>query len=44
MHEFWAEPLQVAVASWLLQKRVGVSFVIPIGITLGEYILNATVA
>ncbi|THY77327.1 P-loop containing nucleoside triphosphate hydrolase protein [Aureobasidium pullulans] len=34
MHEFWAEPLQVAIATWLLQRRVGVSFVVPIIITL----------
>ena len=36
MHEFWAEPLQVAIATWLLQRRVGVSFVVPIIITLRQ--------
>ncbi|KAJ5752402.1 hypothetical protein N7520_009319 [Penicillium odoratum] len=29
LHEFWASPIQVAVACWLLQQRLGAAFVAP---------------
>ncbi|KAF4829664.1 ABC transporter FUM19 [Colletotrichum tropicale] len=30
LHEFWANPIQVALACWLLQRQIGVAFVAPI--------------
>ncbi|KAK2036799.1 ABC transporter [Colletotrichum somersetense] len=29
-HEFWANPIQVALACWLLQRQIGAAFVAPI--------------
>ncbi|PWY75050.1 ABC transporter [Aspergillus heteromorphus CBS 117.55] len=30
LHEFWANPLQVAIVSWLLQRQIGTAFVAPL--------------
>ncbi|EFQ29566.1 ABC transporter [Colletotrichum graminicola M1.001] len=30
LHEFWANPIQVALACWLLQRQLGAAFVAPI--------------
>lgn len=29
-HEFWANPIQVAIACWLLQRQLGTAFVVPL--------------
>ncbi|KAJ5903786.1 hypothetical protein N7504_006169, partial [Penicillium tannophilum] len=30
LHEFWANPIQVAIACWLLQRQIGTAFVAPL--------------
>ncbi|KAK2005293.1 ABC transporter [Colletotrichum eremochloae] len=30
LHEFWANPVQAALASWLLYERLGAAFVVPL--------------
>ncbi|KAJ5663804.1 hypothetical protein N7507_004535 [Penicillium longicatenatum] len=30
LHEFWANPIQVAIACWLLQRQLGTAFVAPL--------------
>ncbi|RAK78825.1 P-loop containing nucleoside triphosphate hydrolase protein [Aspergillus fijiensis CBS 313.89] len=35
LHEFWANPLQVAIVSWLLQRQIGTAFVALIVVILG---------
>ena len=34
LHEFWANTIEVALASWLLQRQLGVAFIAPISIVL----------
>ncbi|KAH8805424.1 putative ABC multidrug transporter [Xylogone sp. PMI_703] len=34
IHDTWASIIQVAVAAWMLQERLGTVFVIPIGVVL----------
>ena len=34
IHEFWANLVEVALASWLLERQLGVAFVAPIGVVL----------
>ncbi|KAJ5096778.1 hypothetical protein N7456_007499, partial [Penicillium angulare] len=34
LHEFWANPLQVGIACWLLQRQIGAAFVAPIVVVL----------
>ena len=35
IHEFWANIIQVGIASWLLQRELGVAFVAPIVLSIG---------
>lgn len=37
LHEFWAESIQVVVALWLLQRQLGVAFVVPLIVTTCKY-------
>ncbi|KAK5991347.1 ABC transporter FGM5 [Cladobotryum mycophilum] len=34
VHEFWANPIQVALACWLLQRQLGAAFAAPIVVVL----------
>ncbi|PVI01957.1 putative ABC multidrug transporter [Periconia macrospinosa] len=34
LHELWACPIQVALAAWMLYRRLGIIFVAPIGIVI----------
>jgi ATP-binding cassette, subfamily C (CFTR/MRP), member 1 len=34
IHEFWANLIQVGIASWLLQRELGVAFVAPIVVAI----------
>lgn len=38
MHEIWANLLEVALAIYLLQRQLGVSCMVPIGVSIREYI------
>lgn len=35
VHEFWANLVQVGVASWLLQQELGIAFIAPIFLVIG---------
>ncbi|KAL5380839.1 hypothetical protein PMIN02_010504 [Paraphaeosphaeria minitans] len=35
MHEFWADIVQVAIATWLIEAELGVAAVAPIAVALG---------
>lgn len=35
VHEIWANLLQVAIATWLLSREIGVACVAPVAISLG---------
>lgn len=35
MHEFWANIIQVAVATWLIEVELGVAAVAPVAVALG---------
>ena len=35
MHEFWANLIQVGIATWLLQRELGGACVAPIALTIG---------
>lgn len=37
MHEFWANLLQVGIATFLLQRQLGVACVAPISISVGMF-------
>ncbi|KAF7524216.1 hypothetical protein PCG10_005908 [Penicillium crustosum] len=34
LHEFWANPIQVAIVCWLLQRQLGTAFVAPVVVVL----------
>ncbi|PYI12622.1 P-loop containing nucleoside triphosphate hydrolase protein [Aspergillus sclerotiicarbonarius CBS 121057] len=34
LHEFWANLIEIALASWLLERELGVAFVAPIGLVV----------
>jgi ATP-binding cassette, subfamily C (CFTR/MRP), member 1 len=34
IHEFWANPIEIALASWLLQRQLGTAFVAPLLVVL----------
>ena len=34
LHECWANPIEVALASWLLYRQIGVAFVAPLAVVL----------
>ena len=36
IHEFWASLIQVGIATYLLQREIGVACVAPIAISVGE--------
>jgi len=36
LHELWASAIQVAITAWLLQRQLGVAFVVPIIVTMRE--------
>jgi ATP-binding cassette subfamily C (CFTR/MRP) protein 1 len=40
MHEFWANLIQVVIATYLLQREIGVACVAPIAISIGKYLLQ----
>jgi hypothetical protein len=37
MHEFWANLIQVFIATWLLQRELGVACVAPIAISISKF-------
>lgn len=37
MHEFWANLIQVGIATWLLQRQIGLACVAPIAISVGKF-------
>jgi ATP-binding cassette subfamily C (CFTR/MRP) protein 1 len=43
MHEFWANLIQVAIATYLLQRELGVACVAPIAISIGRFLLQPSV-
>lgn len=43
MHEFWANLIQVCVATWLLQQELGVACVAPIAVSIGKFLLQPSV-
>lgn len=43
-HEFWANVIEVALASWLLERQLGVAFVAPIGVVLLCSVLTAFIS
>ena len=36
VHEFWASPLETALATWLLWRQVGPSALTVLGVALGQ--------
>lgn len=38
MHEFWANLIQVFIATWLLQRELGVACVAPIAVSIGRFL------
>ena len=38
MHEFWANLIQVVIATWLLQRELGVACVAPIAVSIGRFL------
>jgi ATP-binding cassette, subfamily C (CFTR/MRP), member 1 len=38
MHEFWANLIQVFIATYLLQRELGVACVAPIAVSIGGFI------
>jgi len=36
LHEFWANFIQVAITTWLLQQQLGLACIAPLGIALGK--------
>ncbi|PYI34585.1 ABC transporter [Aspergillus indologenus CBS 114.80] len=43
LHEFWANPLQVAIVSWLLQRQIGTAFVAPLMVVILGAIMSTVV-
>ncbi|OJJ99191.1 hypothetical protein ASPACDRAFT_120323 [Aspergillus aculeatus ATCC 16872] len=43
LHEFWANPLQVAIVSWLLQRQIGTAFVAPLIVVILGAIMSTVV-
>ncbi|KAJ5554453.1 hypothetical protein N7513_004412 [Penicillium frequentans] len=43
LHEFWANPIQVGIACWLLQRQLGTAFVAPLVIVFICIISSSTV-
>jgi ATP-binding cassette subfamily C (CFTR/MRP) protein 1 len=43
MHEFWANLIQVAIATYLLQRELGVACVAPIAVSIGRFLLQPSV-
>ena len=37
MHEFWANLIQVVIATYLLQRELGVACVAPIAVSIGMF-------
>lgn len=37
MHEFWADLIQASIATYLLQRNLGIAFVAPIAISIGRF-------
>jgi ATP-binding cassette, subfamily C (CFTR/MRP), member 1 len=37
MHEIWANPIEIAIAVYLLEVQLEVACVIPIAVSVGEY-------
>lgn len=44
MHEFWANIIQVGIATWLLQQELGVACVAPIAISTGKFYYHFLIA
>lgn len=40
LHEIWANPIQVAIAIWLLERQLGVACIAPVIVVLGKYKLT----
>lgn len=38
VHEIWANLLQIAVATWLLSREIGVACIAPVAISIGTVI------
>jgi ATP-binding cassette subfamily C (CFTR/MRP) protein 1 len=38
LHDLWANIVQVALATWLIEKELGIACVGPLAITIGEII------
>lgn len=36
LHDLWADVAQVAIATWLIERQLGVACMAPIAVTLGE--------
>lgn len=36
IHEIWANAIQVGVATWLLQRELGLSCIAPIAVAIGK--------
>ena len=43
MHEFWANLIQVVIATYLLQRELGVACVAPIAISISRFLLQPSV-
>jgi hypothetical protein len=43
MHEFWANLIQVVIATYLLQRELGVACVAPIAVSIGRFLLKPSV-
>ncbi|RAH67797.1 ABC transporter [Aspergillus aculeatinus CBS 121060] len=43
LHELWANPLQVAIVSWLLQRQIGTAFVAPLIVVIIGAIMSTVV-
>jgi ATP-binding cassette, subfamily C (CFTR/MRP), member 1 len=41
MHEFWANLIQVGIATWLLQRELGLACLAPIALSIGMFLLQS---
>ena len=39
LHDLWADITQVAIATWLIERQLGVACVAPIAVTLSELLV-----
>jgi ATP-binding cassette subfamily C (CFTR/MRP) protein 1 len=44
MHEFWANLIQVGIATWLLQRELGLACVAPIALSIGMLLCHRSIS